>query len=87
MTHSTAARTSAVTAVRCSCPLFLNTAVNVRTTIEALETKGFTYQAPDARALRLGSLRVSGLDWVVCTTTALALAGMVAVGQTWPVVR
>ena len=48
--------------------------MNVRTTIEALETKGFTYGAPDARALRLGNLRVAGLDWAVCAATAVVLA-------------
>ncbi|WP_277246396.1 energy-coupling factor transporter transmembrane component T family protein [Micrococcus terreus] len=77
----------ATTAVRCFYPIFLNIAVNVRTTIEALETKGFTYGSPDARALRLGTLRVTALDWVVCTTTALGLVGIVAAGQAWPLFR
>jgi len=56
----------------------------VRTTIEALETKGFTYGAPDARALRLGTLRVRGIDWAVCAATVLVLVGVVLAGQAWP---
>lgn len=77
----------AKTAVRCFYPIFLNTAVNVRTTIEALETKGFTYGAPNARALRLGNLRVAGLDWAVCAATVVVLAGVVVAGWAWPVFR
>ena len=77
----------AKTAVRCFYPIFLNTAVNVRTTIEALETKGFTYGAPDARALRLGTLRVAGIDWAVCAATAVLLVGAVLAGQAWPMFR
>lgn len=76
-------------AIRSFYPIFLNTASNVRTTVEALETRGFTFAAVDSRgrAIRIGHLRTRWLDWVVLGATVLFLAGAFAAGQAWPVYR
>lgn len=76
-------------AVRAFYPIMLNTAASVRTTVEALETRGFTYatQHPDGRRIRLAYLRVGGLDVAVLTITAVLVAGCFAAGTAWPVHR
>ncbi|MBB5833252.1 energy-coupling factor transporter transmembrane component T family protein [Brachybacterium aquaticum] len=58
-------------------PIMLNTAKNIRTTVEALETRGFTYGAsnPAGRALRLAYLRISALDVAVVAATVLLVVG------------
>ena len=66
-----------VLAVTAFYPIMLNTAKNVRTTVEALETRGFTYGAsnPVGRSLRLAYLRVTARDVAVVAATVLAVAG------------
>ena len=66
-----------VLAVTAFYPIMLNTAKNVRTTVEALETRGFTYGAsnPVGRSLRLAYLRVTARDVGVVAVTVLAVAG------------
>lgn len=75
--------------VRAFYPMMLNTAVSVRTTVEALEARGFTRagQHEDARRLRLSSLQVRPLDVWVLTATLVAVVAAYAVGQVWPVHR
>ena len=67
-------------------PIMLNTAKNVRTTVEALETRGFTYAAanPTGRRLRLASLRTAPLDWAVLALTVLAVVAAYALGALLP---
>jgi len=70
-------------------PIFLNTAQNVRTTVEALETRGFTYAQADPRGrrLRLAYLRVTALDVAVLGATAMAVIACFWAGAVWPVYR
>lgn len=70
-------------------PIFLNTAKKVRTTVEALEARGFTYAAvsPQSRTLRLAYLRVTALDVTVVAVTVLAVAGAFWTGVIWPITR
>lgn len=79
----------AVLAVLSFYPIFLNTAASVRTTVEALETRGFTHGAANAhgRRIRLAKLRIGLLDVVVLTVTVLAVAAAFAAGSIWPVYR
>lgn len=76
-------------AVLCFYPIFLNTAQSVRTTVEALETRGFTHAAADSRGrqLRMAKLRIRPLDIIVLAVSVLAVAVAFAVGATWPVYR
>jgi len=70
-------------------PIFLNTALSVRTTVEALETRGFTYATINRRSreIRLGYLRVSLLDVaVMAVTVGLVIAAFWA-GHQWPIHR
>ena len=70
-------------------PIMLNTAKNVRTTVEALETRGFTYGAanPRGRTLRLAYLRVTALDVAVLAASALTVIGAYWVGGQYPLHR
>lgn len=70
-------------------PIFLNTAKNVRTTVEALETRGFTYAQEDGRGrkLRLSYLKVGPLDVAVMAVTLLAVIACFWAGAQWPVYR
>lgn len=70
-------------------PIFLNTAKNVRTTVEALETRGFTYGAADrgGRSIRLAHLRMEALDWAVLAVSAAIVLACFRAGQVWPVYR
>ncbi|ANY65567.1 cobalt transporter [Paenibacillus sp. BIHB 4019] len=72
----------ATISVRAFYPLILNTAKRTRTTVEALEVRGFTYSlvSPDAKKLKLAYLRIRPLDFVflgcsLCYMIALAVAG------------
>ncbi|RMI12893.1 energy-coupling factor transporter transmembrane protein EcfT [Cellulomonas triticagri] len=75
--------------IRAFYPIFLNTAKSVRTTVEALEARGFTFATidPRGRAIRIGSLRFGPRDAAVLAVTALAVACCYLVGATWPVYR
>jgi len=68
-------------------PIFLNTAQSVRTTVEALETRGFTYATVDQRGrnIRLAYLKVRWLDVVVLALTSLLIVGAFWVGAQWPI--
>ncbi|MCT2296647.1 energy-coupling factor transporter transmembrane protein EcfT [Brachybacterium muris] len=70
-------------------PIMLNTAKNVRTTVEALETRGFTYGAanPRGRSLRLAYLRVTALDVAVVAASVLAVAAAFWLGVQFPLYR
>ncbi|MBE9404738.1 energy-coupling factor transporter transmembrane protein EcfT [Brachybacterium sp. Marseille-Q2903] len=70
-------------------PIMLNTAKNVRTTVEALETRGFTYGAANTsgRTLRLAYLRVTALDVAVLAASALTVIGAYWVGGQYPLHR
>lgn len=70
-------------------PIFLNTAKSVRTTVEALETRGFTHAASnaDGRRIRMAKLRIRAIDVIVIVVTILAVAGAFTAGVIWPVYR
>lgn len=71
-----------VMAVSAFYPIMLNTAKNVRTTVEALETRGFTYGAtnPRGRTMRLAYLRVGVLDMLVMIATIAAIVAVYFAG-------
>ncbi|MDO5677998.1 MAG: energy-coupling factor transporter transmembrane component T, partial [Propionibacteriaceae bacterium] len=70
-------------------PIFLNTAKNVRTTVEALETRGFTYATVDGRGrgIRLGQLKMQAADAALLVATVAAVVLAFAAGQVWPLYR
>ncbi len=70
-------------------PIFLNTAKSVRTTVEALETRGFTNVGTDngSRELRLRKLRYTQLDPAVLLISVALLVLAFWVGQQWPIYR
>lgn len=76
----------ATTVVAAFYPLMLNTAKRTRTTVEALETKGFTYAAehPAGRRIRLAHLRADRWDVLLIAVTVLLVAGCFALGQAYP---
>lgn len=67
-------------------PIFLNTAQSVRTTVEALETRGFTYATvdPRGRSIRLAYLKVGWKDVLVLLVTGFLIAGAFWAGAQWP---
>lgn len=77
---------TAGTVVSAFYPLMLNTAKRTRTTVEALETKGFTYAAehPAGRRIRLAHLRADRWDVLLIAVTVLLVAGCFALGQVHP---
>ena len=77
-----------VLAVTAFYPIMLNTAKNVRTTVEALETRGFTYGAKNevGRSLRLAYLRVTPLDVTVVAVTVLLVVAAFVVGPGIPII-
>lgn len=79
----------ATLAVRAFYPIFLNTAKSVRTTVEALEARGFTFATIDGRGrkIRIGGLRYGWLDLVVLVATAALIAACFAAGAQWPLYR
>lgn len=70
-------------------PIFLNTAKSVRTTVEALETRGFTHAAADARGrqIRMAHLRFGWIDLTVLVVTVVAVVLAFSAGAAWPVYR
>lgn len=70
-------------------PIFLNTAKSVRTTVEALEARGFTYatMSDDSRKLRLSYLKVTSRDVLVILVTILLVAFAFWAGKAWPLYR
>jgi energy-coupling factor transport system permease protein len=79
----------ATLAVRAFYPIFLNTAKSVRTTVEALEARGFTFATVDdrGRRIRIEGLRVRWLDVLVLAATAALVVACYAAGAQWPVDR
>ncbi|MDM8084231.1 energy-coupling factor transporter transmembrane component T [Cellulomonas cellasea] len=75
--------------IRAFYPIFLNTAKSVRTTVEALEARGFTFATidPRGRAIRIGSLRFGRVDVGVLAATALLIGACYWAGATWPLHR
>ncbi|MBD5784693.1 energy-coupling factor transporter transmembrane protein EcfT [Cellulosimicrobium terreum] len=69
-------------AVQAFYPLMLNAAKRTRTTVEALETRGFTYAAHDdaGRGIRLAHLRYGVGDAVLLVLSLAAVAGAFWVG-------
>lgn len=67
-------------------PLMLNTAKRTRTTVEALETRGFTYamEHPDGQRIRLSYLKVRLRDLVLLTVSVLVIAGAYLLGGAFP---
>ena len=57
-------------------PLILNTAKRTRTTVEALEVKGFTYaiKDPKVKRIKLAYLKVLTRDYVFITVSAIYVA-------------
>ncbi|MFC7330145.1 energy-coupling factor transporter transmembrane component T family protein [Marinactinospora rubrisoli] len=80
-----AARTAS-TVVAAFYPLMLNTAKRTRTTVEALETRGFTYatEHSDGRRIRLAYLRVGARDVALLAGTVLLVGTVFAVGARFP---
>ncbi|MFC7457635.1 energy-coupling factor transporter transmembrane component T family protein [Brachybacterium sp. GCM10030267] len=70
-------------------PIMLNTAKNVRTTVEALETRGFTYGAHHraGRTLRLAYLKVTSWDIVVLAGSVVAVVLAYWTGAQFPIHR
>lgn len=64
-------------------PLILNTAKRTRTTVEALETRGFTYAMihPEAKRLKLAYLRIRPADLLFLAGSAVYLIGLFALGS------
>jgi len=54
-------------------PLILNTAKRTRTTVEALEVKGFTYAVkdPKVKRIKLAYLKILPRDWVFLAASAI----------------
>ncbi|MEK3885616.1 energy-coupling factor transporter transmembrane component T [Paenibacillus sp. PL2-23] len=68
-------------------PLILNTAKRTRTTVEALEVRGFTYSlvSKDAKRLKLAYLRVTWRDYVFLAISVLYIAALFWSAHTlWP---
>ncbi|MCY9785044.1 energy-coupling factor transporter transmembrane protein EcfT [Nocardiopsis sp. EMB25] len=77
---------TATTLVAAFYPLMLNTAKRTRTTVEALETRGFTYAAehPDGRRIRLAALRADRWDALFLGATLALVAVCFTVGRAFP---
>lgn len=80
---------SARTIVEAFYPMMLNTAKRTRTTVEAPETKGFTYamEHPDGRRIRLAYLKVTAPDVVFLGGSVLLVVGCFMVGAGYPIER
>jgi energy-coupling factor transport system permease protein len=76
-----------VTLVQSFYPMMLNTAKRTRTTVEALETRGFTFagESAPARDLRLAQLRVTSGDVTIMVVTVVLVIGAFVVGGRIPV--
>ncbi|NUM45094.1 MAG: energy-coupling factor transporter transmembrane protein EcfT [Anaerolineales bacterium] len=72
--------------VRAFYPMILNTAKRIRTTVEGLEIKGFTYAVnhPEVKKLKLQHLRVDLRDYLFLASTVLAVLVIVIIGLQFP---
>ncbi len=70
-------------------PIFLNVATSVRTTVEALETRGLNHSVthPEGRRLRLSHLQTGTLDWIVVAVTFVGIVFAFWVGAVAPIHR
>ncbi|MEV2276681.1 energy-coupling factor transporter transmembrane component T [Nocardiopsis sp. NPDC049922] len=77
---------TATTLVAAFYPLMLNTAKRTRTTVEALDARGFTYAAehPAGRDIRLAHLRADRWDAVLIGVTLALVIACFAVGRAFP---
>lgn len=67
-------------------PLMLNTAKRTRTTVESLETRGFTYalEHPDGQRIRLAYLRIRFRDVLLMVVTVAIIVGAYVLGVLFP---
>lgn len=75
-------------AVQAFYPLILNTAKRTRTTVEALETRGFSVTgmtSPEGRRLRTAHLRYTAADGALVAGTVLVIAAAFWLGSAYPV--
>ncbi|WP_250446884.1 energy-coupling factor transporter transmembrane protein EcfT [Actinotalea sp. C106] len=74
------------TLVQAFYPMMLNTAKRTRTTVEALETRGFTFAGESrlGRDLRLAYLRVGAADVVLLVVTLVLVAAAFVTGAQVP---
>ncbi len=68
-------------------PMMLNTAKRTRTTVEALECKGFTYSGkhPEAKRLRLAYLKLKPTDGLFLGGSFGIAAVLIYIGERFPV--
>ncbi|WP_256711104.1 energy-coupling factor transporter transmembrane protein EcfT [Paenibacillus sp. FSL A5-0031] len=64
-------------------PLILNTAKRTRTTVEALEVRGFTYSlvSPETKKLKLAHMQVRPHDFIFLSCSLFYMIGLIAFGQ------
>lgn len=64
-------------------PLILNTAKRTRTTVEALEVRGFTYAlvSPEAKRLKLSHMQVRPHDFIFLGCSLLFMIALVSLGH------
>lgn len=69
--------------VRAFYPLLLNTAKRTRTTVEALEVRGFTYAlvSPEAKKLKLSHMKVNALDFVFLGCSLIYVIALFSLGH------
>ncbi|CAH1193889.1 Energy-coupling factor transporter transmembrane protein EcfT [Paenibacillus auburnensis] len=67
-------------------PLMLNTAKRSRTTVEALETRGYTYAVnnPQVKKLRLSYLVMQRRDWLFAAFSAVYVGLLFPLGTVFP---
>jgi energy-coupling factor transport system permease protein len=72
--------------VRAFYPMILNTAKRMRTTVEGLEIKGYTYALdhPEVKRLKLGHLRIQSDDVLFLAISTMLLMGVIALGKRFP---
>ncbi|MBM7570009.1 energy-coupling factor transporter transmembrane component T family protein [Aquibacillus albus] len=77
------------TAVFAFYPMMLNTAKRTRTTVEALEVKGFTYSLKheEVRKLKLSYLRVQPRDIYFFIFTIFLIITVIYIGHLYPIER
>ncbi|MEK8214559.1 energy-coupling factor transporter transmembrane component T family protein [Paenibacillus sp. FSL L8-0463] len=67
-------------------PLMLNTAKRSRTTVEALETRGYTYAVknPQVRKMKLSYLAMKRTDWAFFAGSAVYIGLLFLAGSAYP---
>lgn len=76
-----------LTLVRSFYPMMLNTAKRTRTTVEALETRGFTFagESTKGREIRLAYLKLRPRDLALAIATAILITAAFAIGTQHPI--